>query len=102
MTAMTRISVTKAADMLQQAKNANDGRNFSVKFIKRTTGELRQMTCRFGVTQHLTGEGSKYEPSERGLICVFDTQKGQYRTINMCGITWMKIAGQEYEIEDNA
>lgn len=28
---------------------------FSVEFVKKTTGEIRRMTCRFGVTKYLHG-----------------------------------------------
>ena len=41
----------------------NDGKFFGVEFIKRTTGELRQMQARIGVTKHLKGGTKKFDLS---------------------------------------
>ena len=78
---------------------SQEGRMMSVEFIKRTNGEVRQMNCRTGVRKHLTGEGAKYNFSDKGLISVFDLQKNGYRTINAKAITKVRAGGREYIVK---
>ena len=51
-----------------------DGRFFSVRFIKRTTGQPRNMVCRRSKTVVVgkTGEGLKFSPSAHNLETVLD------------------------------
>jgi len=72
---------------------------FYVKFIKRTTGEVREMLCRFGVKSHLRGGERAYNPIEKGLVFVFDCQKMAYRSINLDAIQELHIDGEKYEIK---
>jgi len=44
-----KITAVKAAEIL----TATEGKIFSVKFVKRTTGEVREMVARTGVKAHL-------------------------------------------------
>lgn len=67
----------------QILKAGEGGRIMTVKFIKRTNGEIRVMNCRLGVTSHLRGGAQTYDPKSRSLLTVFDMQKGQYRNINL-------------------
>lgn len=76
---------------------SSGGRIFSVEFIKRTTGETRVMICRLGVRSHLKGGAKAYEPSARDLIGVFDMQRNAYRSINVNGITRLKIDGEDWQ-----
>ncbi len=76
-------------------------------FVKRTTGELRTMTCRGGVHKYTTGEGLKFVPGQKNLIGVWEannaegaTEKDAYRFISIEGIKTLKAAGQEYEVKD--
>lgn len=73
---------------------------FSCRFVKRTTGQERLMVCRLGVTKHLSGGDATYEPSTKGLLPVYDTQKRAYRSIPLDAIISIKIAGIEYHIAD--
>lgn len=79
---------------------------FSCRFIKRTTGEERLMVCRLGVTKHLSnGEGEAkqeraYDPIDKGLLPVWDMQKQAYRSISLDSILSIKIAGVEYQMEE--
>lgn len=59
----------------------NDGHIFSVRFVKRTNGEVRHMLCQTGVTKHLKGGDKAYDASSKGLLSVYDVQKGGYRSI---------------------
>lgn len=67
---------------------------FSVGFVKRTTGEFRQMTCRLGVTSHLQGGDRAYDPSEKGLLPVYDVAKQGYRSIPLENVLWIKAKGK--------
>ncbi len=102
----------------QKIKEYDENKLFSVKFIKRTTGEVRDILCRKGVSLGVTGRGAKYDPDDKNLCCVFDVQKfnadmqGQpeskrediaktcYRNINLESIISLKLAGVEYEVNE--
>ena len=90
-----KVTLAEAVDIILE----QEGRVMSVEFIKRTNGEIRQMNCRTGVRKHLTGEGAKYNFSEKGLISVFDLQKNGYRTINAETIRRVRAGGQEYVVK---
>lgn len=58
------------------------GRIFSVTFIKKD-GTVRRMAARLGVRKGVKGIGLKFDPSERGLMVVFDMHKREFRMINL-------------------
>lgn len=59
------------------------------------------MVCRLGVTKHLSSEGDRaYDPADKGLLPVWDMQKQAYRSISLDSIISIKIAGVEYQMED--
>lgn len=74
----------------------SDGRITTVTFKKRTTGEVRVMNCRSGVKKHLKGDGPRYDFKEKNLVCVYDVQKRDYRTINCDSIISVKAHGREF------
>ena len=57
------------------------GKFFSVRFIKRTTGEPRFMNCRLGVKKHLKGGDKPYSDREHKLVTVYDLKAEGYRSI---------------------
>lgn len=67
---------------LTQMIRESGGRFFRVQFIKRTTGELRNMVARLGVQKNIVGTGLKFNPEKHDLMCVFDLTNG-YRMINL-------------------
>jgi hypothetical protein len=75
----------------------SDGSLFSVEFIKRTTGEKREMLCRTGVRAHLKGGTKKFDDKEKQLLTVYDVQKNGYRSIPLDAIIRVKIHGRVYE-----
>lgn len=76
-----------------------DGKIFYVEFVKRTTGEVREMVCRKGVHSHLKGGEASYDPVRAGLLWVFDMQKQGYRSIPLETIIKAKIGGVEYKVD---
>jgi hypothetical protein len=69
---------------------------FSVKFIKRSDGELREMVCRLGATKGVKGTGGSYDPASKGLLTVFDVQKDGWRSIPLDAIQQVRIRGKVY------
>jgi len=59
----------------------NNGRFFSVRFIKRSNGAERFMNCRLGVTKHLKGGNKAYDDKAHNLVTVYDLQAEGYRCI---------------------
>lgn len=85
-------------EIVELIKNT-DGKIFTVTFVKRTTGEIRVMNCRLGVTKHLKGGTQSYDPSEYDLLTVFDMQKKAYRSISLDTIISVKISNTSYVTE---
>ena len=79
---------------------------FHVKFIKRTTGDLREMTCRKGVSKGVTGKGLKFDPTKKNLITVYDVNapaddgRGGFRMINVDGLLEIKAHHRRWLFND--
>lgn len=71
---------------------------FGATFIKRTTGALRVMVCRYGVRSHAKGIGLAFDPTAKKLIVIFDMQKHAYRCIPWEGLRSLLISGVYYRI----
>jgi hypothetical protein len=70
--------------------NAKRGKIFSIKFIKRTTGEVRKMTARMGVTSHLRNGVQPFNQSDHNLVTVFSMRDKGYRNIPIENIIEVK------------
>lgn len=89
----------RQAEQIRRAiKKAAGGTIFSVQFIKRTTGEVRDMVCRLGVAKDLTGEGLKFDPVAKKLLTVWDVQKKGYRSIPLDAIQKIVVRGETFEL----
>ena len=75
-----------------------NGKFFSAVFIKKN-GEKRFMHCRTNVRKNVKGVGLSFKPQERGLVVVFDIQKGKHRMINLETLKSLKTNGKEYKIK---
>jgi len=82
----------------QFAEMVEDGRIFGVSFTKRTTGQLRTMSCRLGVKKFIRGGKMAYSPSEKQLLTVFDMAKKGYRSIPLDGIQSISVGGEKFSI----
>ncbi len=80
----------------------SNGAIFNVKFIKRTTGELRSMTCRLGVQKHLKGGKKGFSDKAKDLLTVFDMSAKGYRSIPMDGIQSLSVNGQSFSFVEVA
>lgn len=73
-----------------------NGKMFAIKFIKRSTGQIREMVCRQGVKRDLADIPDKTKIVDfvnNALIPVFDVQADAYKSIPIEGITEVKIDG---------
>jgi len=86
---------SKAYEFIASTK----GLIIGAEFIKRTTGEKRNINCIYGVKnpkKPLTGKGLKFNPKSKGLILVYDLKKEEYRFINLDGLISVTIRKIKY------
>ena len=87
---------TITRDKVREIVSNTNGQFFNVEFKKRTTGELRYMTARVGVSKYITGEGLKYNAKEKDLLPVYDMIAKGYRMVRIDGITRLRANGETY------
>ena len=76
------------------------GKVFRVSFIKRTTGERRDLVGRLGVAKDIVGTGMKYDAPDRALTVVYDFQKKAYRMINLETVFELKFRDRIYKLKE--
>lgn len=86
-----------------------------ITFIKRTTGEIRKMSCHLNCKKHLKGGEAPYDWKEKNLLPVLDLElaalwnqgirekdgkpiKSPYRTINMDCILSYSCDKEKHEV----
>jgi hypothetical protein len=79
---------------LEQLWNlVKDGKFFSVRFVKRTTGEERLMNARVRPPTE-GGPGMAYDPAQHGLLTVWDLHAGGWRQIPADNVIELRAHGQ--------
>lgn len=91
-----QITTSKA---LKEIKNT-DGKIFYAEFIKRSTGELRKMWARLGVTEYLKGGDKPYNAEEKNLVTVFDMKKQGYRSIPLENLLKLSANNNRYKVRE--
>ena len=99
-----KISPQQAAQLIHET----NGTVFSVRFMKRSTGEIRDGRFRLGytVSKGLAGGEAAYSFKDKNLIPVYrmagddSTSDGMRRTIPVEGIWWLKVNGTEYFVDN--
>jgi len=86
------VPIEKARLTIQETK----GKFFSVEFVKRTTGEVRKMNCRTGVTKGVNGVGKSFNDFDKGLVTVWDAQISQFRSIPLSNIIALTSQGVKW------
>jgi hypothetical protein len=82
--------------MLQMVEKAKNGQFFSICFVKRTNGQVREMTCKRAAVP--IGEwGMRYDPTGKGLLVVWDTQVRDFRMVSLDRVRWLKMGGQTFD-----
>lgn len=119
-TNLATITAAEAAALIANLKHNEEGGFFSVKFIKRTNGEIRDMVCKVDVKKYLRGGEPAYDFLEKNLVCVCDmtiaktiqehTKAGTlasldaklrnpYRSINLSAILEIRAGGVHYKVK---
>jgi len=82
---------------------AGNGQIFSVRFKKRSNGQIRDMTARLGVKPNNPSSNPRsWNPADHDLLCVYDMQKQDYRMISLNTTTRLRAGGQEYQFQDKS
>lgn len=89
---------TLTLDTVGEVLRAQEGKIFTVTFIKRTNGERRVMNCRLGVKAYLAGGEPAYDFVAKNLLPVYDVKKNGYRSIPLDAVEGIKAEGQTYKI----
>jgi hypothetical protein len=71
------------------------GKFFTIAFYKKS-GDIRELTGRFGVTKGLNGKGLKYDAKAVGNMIVYDMINRGYRTINRKHVIAIQSRGKIY------
>lgn len=90
------ITPKKAFELIQ----ATRGEFIKVKFVKRSTGEHREILCQYGVHRHLKGGPRAYDPAGKNLVVVWDCGDRKYKSIPLEGLKEVRMGGQVYTIDD--
>ena len=91
---MDTITVSKARELMEKS----NGQFFTVRFIKKTDGEYREMNARLGVTVGVNGNGRNFEPKDYDLLGVYDMQKHGHRMVNLRSVVGLSINGKDYRV----
>lgn len=94
----TTLTVPHAKAVAFLREQAEKGRIFNVRFLKRTTGEVREMLCRAGVKKHLKGGDAAYNFSDKGLMPVYDLLNEGYRSIPLDSLTHVMMQGEWHQV----
>ena len=75
------------------------GKIFTACFVKKDN-TIRKMNCKIKHPKPSVGfgerKGLRFKPVEKGLLSVWDLQKGEYRFINLDTLIYIKFAGKLY------
>ena len=91
-TAIENPTTESPYEIIQKSK----GKFITVAFVKRSTGEVRRMNCRTGVTKGVTGTGKSFNDIDKGLVTVWDAQISQFRSIPLENIIKVTSQGVEW------
>ena len=88
----------RASDVLSIIQKQG-GKIFGCTFVKRTTGEVRRMTCRRFVRRHLKGGTMKFDPRQKSLVVVWDFARQGYRSIPVDAVTEIRAGGEVLRVQ---
>lgn len=98
---MTQIISREVA--AQMVREYNGSTFFSVKFVKRTDGSVRDMVCRKGVSKFVKGGELKFDPKAKNLVGVWEANTNQpeksYRMISLESLLEVKMNGNTFLVK---
>ena len=95
---MKLINAQTATNLLESTRA--QGSIFSVTFVKRTTGDVRTMNARLGVSKNLMAcyDVQKAQEMKAQGMDEVDAAKKSYRMINLDDILSLKVGGEAYSV----
>ena len=87
--------VSKELAPFKLLDEVNNGKIFFVEFLKKD-GSSRRMTARRSVRKGVNGKGMNYSPLGKGMLTVFDMDKGEFRMVNLTKIKTFSANGNKY------
>lgn len=78
------------------AQARRTGRIFSVEFKTRGSNSIRRMLCRCGVRKGTQGKSMGYNPSDYGLLLVYDMHNKGFRSLPVENIITLVFNGLRY------
>lgn len=79
--------IKRARELIQKTR----GKIFSATFVKKDNTR-RRMVARLGVRSQLRGGKRAYDPAQYNLVCVYDMEAQDYRSINLETIEEVRVA----------
>ena len=93
---MREINISR--NILRNHIELTNGRFFRVTFTKKN-GEERNLTGRIKARKYVTGAGLRFDPSDYGLMTVFDVQKDAWRMVNLNTVSELVADKTKYTVE---
>lgn len=85
----------------------SEGKFFRLVFFKKD-GSRREGTFRTGVAKYVTGVGMAYNPSDKGLMSLWETQNKEgakqaeaYRCVNLLSVVSVTINGETTNFDED-
>lgn len=91
---MTNKQKQQKVNKVRKLIESTNGQFFTVKFHKRSNGQLRTMNCRIGVKFDLKGGSLPYDAKQANIIPVYETND-QRRCIPLEAVTYFSHKGQK-------
>lgn len=87
-------------DLIDFLDTNHKGRFFNVKFRKKSTGELRSMTCKLGVKyKRKTDRQLNYNPRDRGILPVYDANKREFRSFDINTVESITVNKEVHKVK---
>ena len=80
----------------RQIIEAHPNRTLVIRFVKRTDGTLRRMVC-IHFPEKAEQTRFRFNPAAKGLIAVWNLEKGARRFVNLDGVCSVKASGKKLE-----
>jgi len=87
-----------AIKLLENHRDSNCGRAFTVVFTKRSDGTKRTMNARYNVVSKLKTGVAAYDAEDHDLHAVYDLVQHDYRSINLDTLEKVVMDGVSYEV----
>jgi len=81
----------------QLLKELEGGTFARITFVKKN-GEIRKLVGRLGVRSKLRGGDKAYSDADKNIVTIFDTQKGEYRSVKVDKILEVAANGKRFKV----